>query len=191
MLRSHLRMSGRWALQPRGTAVRGRPWLILRGPELEAVLWGGPVLELHTRALAGLGPDILGSPPDLDAMLVRLRGADGTRSLGETLMDQSLVAGIGNIWMAETLWHEQLSPWLRLADVPEDDRRRVLETRRRTDARRRRRGPRAAQAGLRPGRPAVPALPDADPLPRPGRREPHRVLVPDLPARVGDSAAAA
>ncbi len=128
VLRSHLRMSGRWVLQPREATLRGRPWLILRGPGLEAVLWGGPVLELHTRALAGLGPDILGSPPDFDAMLARLRRADGTRSLGETLIDQGLVSGIGNMWMAEVLWAERLSPWLRLADVAEIDRRRVLET---------------------------------------------------------------
>ena len=32
------------------------------------------------------------------------------------------------MWMAETLWAERLSPWLRLADVAEPDRRRVLET---------------------------------------------------------------
>jgi endonuclease-8 len=61
-------------------------------------------------------------------MLARLRGADGSRSLGETLQDQTLVAGIGNMWAAETLWRLRLSPWLRLRDVPEDDRRRTLET---------------------------------------------------------------
>ncbi len=127
VLRSHLRMSGRWTLRPRGAQPRGRPWLILRGTELEGVLWGGPVLELHTRALAGLGPDILASPPDIDAILARLRTADQTRVFGESLIDQSLVAGIGNMWMAETLWQAELSPWLRLADVPESDRRRVLE----------------------------------------------------------------
>jgi endonuclease VIII len=127
VLRSHLRMTGRWALRPRGALPRGRPWLILRGTELEGVLWGGPVLELHTRALAGLGPDILASPPDFDAMLARFRRADPTRTFGESLIDQSLVAGIGNIWMAETLWQAQLSPWFRLADVAEADRRHVLE----------------------------------------------------------------
>jgi endonuclease-8 len=128
VLRSHLRMSGRWGVRPAGTKEPGMPWLILRGGEVEGVLWGGPVLELHTRALDGLGPDILGSPPDLDAMLARLRRADGTRSLGESLLDQSLVAGIGNMWMSETLWQEQISPWRRLDDVPEPDRRRVLES---------------------------------------------------------------
>ena len=146
---------------------------ILRGEELEGVLWGGPVLELHTRALARLGPDILGSPPDFDAMLARLRRADGTRTLGETLQDQSLVAGIGNMWMAETLWHERLSPWLRLADVAEADRRRVLES-----GRARMRA--AVDAGREPRkqvyracRPAVPALPDADPC-RAGQGDANR-----------------
>jgi endonuclease-8 len=128
VLRSHLRMSGRWSVRPRGEPRVGRPWLVLRGSRAEGVLWNGPVLELHTRALARLGPDILAAPPDLDAMLARVRRADGTRPLGETLQDQSLVAGIGNMWMAESLWQARLSPWTRLADVPEADRRLALET---------------------------------------------------------------
>jgi endonuclease-8 len=128
VLRSHLRMTGRWTVRPRGEPRAARPWLVLRGSRAEGVLWNGPVLELHTRALARLGPDILGSPPDVDAMLARMRRADGTRRLGETLQDQTLVAGIGNMWTAESLWRARLSPWLRLADVAEADRRRALET---------------------------------------------------------------
>src|SRR5215510_7330917 len=128
VLRSHLRMSGRWVVRPRDEARSGRPWLVLRGARAEAVLWNGPVLELHTRALARLGPDILAAPPDFDAMLARMRRADGTRTFGETLQNQSLVAGIGNMWMAELLWRAQRSPWMRLAEVPEADRRRALET---------------------------------------------------------------
>ena len=126
-LRSHLRMSGRWSLRPRGEERRGRPWLTLRGEGFEGVLWNGPVLELHTRALARLGPDILERPPRIDAMLARLRAADESRWLGETLLDQSLVAGIGNMWLAEALWAAELSPWRRLEDVAEDERRRALE----------------------------------------------------------------
>jgi endonuclease VIII len=128
VLRSHLRMSGRWTVRPSGEARIGRPWLVLRGARAEGVLWNGPVLELHTRALARLGPDILAAPPDLDAILARMRRADGTRRLGETLQDQTLVAGIGNMWMAESLWRARLSPWPRLAEVPADDRRLALET---------------------------------------------------------------
>ena len=128
VLRSHLRLSGRWSLRPRGEARAGRPWLVLRGEEAEGVLWNGPVLELHARALARLGPDILEQPPRFDVMLERMRRADQTRWFGETLLDQSLVAGIGNMWLAEALWEVELSPWRRLRDVREEDRSRALES---------------------------------------------------------------
>jgi endonuclease-8 len=128
VVRSHLRMSGRWTVRPRDAPRVGKPWLVLRGERVEGLLWNGPVLEPHARALARLGPDVLAVPPDFDRMLARLRAADPTRTLGETLLDQSLVAGIGNMWLAETLWEARLSPWRRLRDVPEDDRRRALET---------------------------------------------------------------
>jgi endonuclease VIII len=128
VLRSHLRLTGRWTLSPRGAARRGTPWLVLRGEAVEGVLWNGPVLELHTRAIACLGPDILERPPRIEDMLVRLQRADSTRFFGETLLDQSLVAGIGNMWLAEALWDASLSPWRRLADVPTSERRLALET---------------------------------------------------------------
>ena len=145
VLRSHLRISGRWVVQPRDTVRKGTPWLVLRGESVEGVLWNGPVLELHTRALLRLGPDILATPPRIDEMLQRLRAADQTRWLGESLLDQSLVAGIGNMWLAEVLWHEQLSPWRRLGDVTEAERRAALETGARLMAA-------AVAAGREPGR---------------------------------------
>jgi endonuclease VIII len=128
VLRSHLRMTGKWSVRPSGTVPTGTPWLILRGSMVEGVLWGGPVLELHTRALVRLGPDILARPPDIDGMLARMSRADPTRTFGETLLDQTLVAGIGNIWCSESLWEARLSPWISLGDVSEDDRRAALET---------------------------------------------------------------
>src|SRR5262249_31453992 len=67
-LRSHLRMKGRWRVQPAGRAAGNGPWLVLRGSTHEAVLWHGPVLELSGRARHRLGPDILAEPPDLAAM---------------------------------------------------------------------------------------------------------------------------
>ncbi len=54
-------------------------------------------------------------------MLARLRAADPRRELGEALLDQRLVAGIGNIWRAEALWHAHLSPWLRLGETTEEE----------------------------------------------------------------------
>ena len=78
VLRSHLRMSGRWQVRERGKAAHGTPWLVLAGREREAVLWNGPVLELSHGALnrARLGPDILADPPDLAAIVVNLREDD-------------------------------------------------------------------------------------------------------------------
>src|SRR5579871_816753 len=128
VLRSHLRMSGRWSVGPAGGRRVGAPWLVLRGERAEGVLWNGPVLELHARALERLGPDILERPPRIDAMLSRIARADGTRWFGETLLDQSLVAGIGNMWLAESLWAVRLSPWRRLRDVTVDERRQALES---------------------------------------------------------------
>src|SRR5580765_3298207 len=72
-LRSHLRMKGRWRVQPAGRQTGSGPWLVVRGSTHEAVLWHGPVLELNDRARLRLGPDILAEPPDIDAMTVNLR----------------------------------------------------------------------------------------------------------------------
>jgi endonuclease VIII len=126
VLRSHLRMRGRWTVRDRGASTRGRPWLVLRGGTREAVLWGGSVLELNARGIRRLGPDILAEPPDIDGMLTRLRRADGRREIGEALLDQRLVAGIGNVWKAESLWRAGVSPWRPLATVSDPEVRLVL-----------------------------------------------------------------
>src|SRR5262249_58970277 len=62
-LRSHLRMTGRWSVRPRGESRVGRPWLVLRGRRAGGVLWNGPGLELHARGLSGRGPGVAGPPP--------------------------------------------------------------------------------------------------------------------------------
>src|SRR6201989_1177318 len=121
VLRSHLRMSGRWQVVERGAERHGKPWLVLSGPDREALLWNGPVLELSARGTGRLGPDILASPPDLAAIVANLRPPHSSRELGDALLDQRLVSGIGNVWKAESLWHAQLSPWLRLGDVGDEE----------------------------------------------------------------------
>jgi endonuclease-8 len=126
VLRSHLRMRGRWQVRPGGSPRRGRPWLVLASPTHEALLWNGPVLELTSRSVPRLGPDILADPPDLAAMVAGLRRADQGRELGEALLDQRLVAGIGNVWRAEALWHARVSPWRGLSDVSDEELERAL-----------------------------------------------------------------
>jgi endonuclease VIII len=128
VLRSHLRMKGRWRVERRGAERVGKPWLVLRGADHEAVLWNGAVLELvGARGAPRLGPDILGEPPDYETMLARLR-SDPRREIGDALLDQRLVAGIGNLWKAEALWEARVSPWRPLADVDDAELLAVLET---------------------------------------------------------------
>jgi endonuclease-8 len=122
VLRSHLRMTGRWRVERRGAPRTGKPWLVLRGAEHEAVLWSGAVLELVGRsATRRLGPDILGEPPDFEGMLARLRAEAQERDVGDALLDQRLVAGIGNVWKAEALWEARVSPWRGLGELGDDE----------------------------------------------------------------------
>jgi endonuclease VIII len=127
VLRSHLRMNGRWTLVPRGAEVRGRPWLVLRGSKVEARQWNGPVLELHARGIPRLGPDILERPPRLDEMAARIRRGDGGRAVGDAILDQRLVAGIGNKWKAEALWEAHVSPWRAVSELSDDQLHSVLD----------------------------------------------------------------
>jgi endonuclease-8 len=60
-------------------------------------------------------------------MLARLREGPQEREVGDALLDQRLVAGIGNLWKAEALWEGRVSPWRRLAEVDDSELRAVLE----------------------------------------------------------------
>jgi endonuclease VIII len=127
VLRSHLRMSGRWRVLGRDAPVFGTPWLVLRGDEHAGVLWNGPVLELDRGVARRLGPDILAGPPDYDEMVRRVRGV-ARHEIGAALLDQRLVSGIGNVWKVESLWEERVSPWRRVEDVSDEELRAVLAT---------------------------------------------------------------
>jgi endonuclease-8 len=120
-LRSHLRMIGRWRVQPRGAKRVGQPWLVLRGSEWEAVQWNGPVLGLDAGTASQLGPDLLGQSVEPSALVSRLRRVDSRRRLGEALLDQRVISGIGNMWMAEALWGARLSPWLPVGEASDED----------------------------------------------------------------------
>jgi endonuclease-8 len=126
VVRSHLRMRGCWYVQRAGSRILGTPWLVLRAGGWQAVQRNGPVLEPGTRRIARLGPDIMDTPPAVETMVARFRRADQTREVGEALLDQTLVAGIGNKWKAEALFEVSLSPWLRLGAVSDGELRRLL-----------------------------------------------------------------
>lgn len=126
VLRSHLRMNGRWRVAPRDAVVRGKPWLILRGAEWKATQWHGPDLSLDLRPVARLGPDLVADETDVGAVVSRLRSGDRDRLVGEALVDQRVVSGVGNMWLAESLWHERVSPWSTIGEVTDEGLERVL-----------------------------------------------------------------
>jgi endonuclease-8 len=124
-------MGGWWGVFRHGERWRRSPrraWLVIRTPEHEVVQFDGPVLELMTegrtrfdQVLAGLGPDVLGEELDEALVLRNIRDDDQTRGIGDALLDQRNIAGIGNIWKAESCFAAGVSPWRRLREVSDEE----------------------------------------------------------------------
>jgi endonuclease-8 len=127
---SHLRMTGWWGVYERGRRwgkSPSRAWLVIRTAEHEVVQFGGPVLELMTDSrsrfdhrIARLGPDILADEFDDVAFLRRLREDDQTRPIGDALLDQRNLCGIGNLWRAEACFLAGLDPWRPLGALSDE-----------------------------------------------------------------------
>jgi len=136
-LHSHLGMSGAWGVTPAGRRWRRSPrraWIVLRAGGYEVVEFDGPTLELLTEGrtrfdqrLAALGPDVLADEFDSPRFLARLRADDQTREIGDALLDQTLLAGIGNIWKAEGCWEARIDPWRALSDLSDAEVMRIVE----------------------------------------------------------------
>ncbi len=128
VIHSHLRMSGKWRVRDAAEPRPPRTWLILRRGDRQVQQINGPVLELMTAArartdqrIAGLGPDILGPMLDEAAVVRRLRADDPTRPIGDALIDQRTIAGIGNMWKAEGCFAAAVDPWRRAGDVSDEE----------------------------------------------------------------------
>ncbi|HSS32500.1 MAG TPA: DNA-formamidopyrimidine glycosylase family protein [Solirubrobacterales bacterium] len=135
VLHSHLGMSGGWHVYPRGARWR-RPrssaWVVLGAGRTDAVQFGGPTVRVLPAAkayrdpqLARLGPDVLDLDFDPDPVLAAM-GADPGRSVGDALLDQSLVAGIGNIFKSEACFAARIDPWQSVGNLTDDELRAVL-----------------------------------------------------------------
>ena len=121
VLHSHLAMGGSWRLYRRGerrTRRLGGAWLVLEGEREEAVQWGGPTLRLLDRRqlardprLGRLGVDLLAEDFALERAVRSLRRAEPSTGLGEALLDQRLVAGIGNVYKSEGCFAAEVDPW--------------------------------------------------------------------------------
>jgi len=131
VIHSHLRMTGSWGTYRAGQRWRRSPrraWLVMSADDREVVQFDGPVLELMTEArsrfdqrIAGLGPDIIKEPFDEARVVRRLREEDPTRPIGDVLLQQQVVAGIGNLWKVEGCWAAEIDPWRPAGKVSDDE----------------------------------------------------------------------
>lgn len=129
-LHSHLRMDGAWRVYAPGERWSGGPGhqirAVLATASRAAVGYRLPVLDLlrtadEERVVGHLGPDLLGPDWDPREALRRLL-ADPARPVGEALLDQRNLAGIGNIFMAELCFLARVPPWLPMGEVPAPER---------------------------------------------------------------------
>jgi len=139
-LHSHLGMSGSWQVVKSGDRWRkpaSTAWVTLAGEGIEAVQFGGPTLRVLSTAqlrrdpvLARLGPDILAPEFDLAAAIAGLR-VSPERELGDALLDQQLIAGIGNIFKSEACFAVKANPWCMTNQLSAAELEEVLEAARR------------------------------------------------------------
>lgn len=137
-LRGHLRMYGTWKVyQP------GDPWdraesqarLVLETDVAIVVNFSAPVIELiEERALAlhqpiaQLGPNLLDDDFDAGEVFRRMRApALAKATIGDAIMDQRVMAGVGNIWKHETLFHCGINPWRRVGELDDETIRALIE----------------------------------------------------------------
>jgi endonuclease-8 len=136
-LHSHLGMRGSWHLHTAGERWR-RPahqaWIALAGDGVEAVNFGGSTMRIAREAqlrrdprLARLGPDLLGDGFDGAEGAARIRAAGPEIELGDALLDQGLVAGIGNIFKSEGCFAAKLDPNRRVGSLGDEELIAILD----------------------------------------------------------------
>jgi endonuclease VIII len=120
---THLRMDGSWRIRPVADRVADSHHirLVLANDTWQATGYRLGIVEIlptaaEDSAVGHLGPDLLG--PDWDpAEAVRRLAASPATPIGEALLDQTNLAGIGNVYKAEVLFLRGISPWRPAGDV--------------------------------------------------------------------------
>jgi endonuclease VIII len=129
VIHSHLGMHGAWHIYR-----LGQPWqkparqaaLCLRVPETECVCFNPKTLELLSETafrrhphLHRLGPDLLADKLDEAEVLRRFRTGP-LRPIGEAVMDQTIVCGIGNVYKSEVLFLCRIDPFVAVGQLGDD-----------------------------------------------------------------------
>jgi endonuclease-8 len=138
-LRGHLRMYGTWHVYRPGqpwTKPESQARLVLEVDGATVVNFSAPVIELieeraldHYQPLAGLGPDLLADDFDAAEAFRRLRHPTrAALTIGDAIMDQRAMAGVGNIWKHETLFRCGVNPWRRLDELDDATLHAIIDT---------------------------------------------------------------
>jgi endonuclease-8 len=135
-VRVHLGMKGRWRrLHVRERRPRHSTLVLVVG-ETAYACHGAYRAELvrtgsirRHPAISRLGPDLLAEPPDIDGAVRRARNpAYADREVGDLLLDQRVVAGIGNVYKSEVLFECRVHPRRRVGSLEPAEVRSLLET---------------------------------------------------------------
>ncbi len=127
IVHTHLRMDGSWRIRPAAGQVPAshRVRLVLGNDAWVAIGYQLGVVELlpaaREQSVTGhLGPDLLGGDWDPGEAVRRLAALPG-RDIGEALLDQRNLAGVGNFFLAEMLFLRGVSPWRSVGQVEDLD----------------------------------------------------------------------
>jgi endonuclease-8 len=136
-LRTHLGLHGSWHRYRPGETWRrppSRAALVLEVPGAVAVCFDAPVVELFERraevvhpTISMLGPDLLDEKYDQAEAVRRLQDpARAETPIGESLLDQRAVAGIGNVYKSEVLFIEKVDPFAPVKSLDAETIERIL-----------------------------------------------------------------
>jgi endonuclease-8 len=139
-LHTHLRMGGTWHRYAPGERWKLPAWrarVVLEVSEHVIVCFNAPVAELMADravdlhpALQALGPDLLSDDFDPQEAFRRLRQRPDFE-VAEALLDQRVMAGVGNVFKSEILFIESTNPWTRVAALPDEKLQSLIATARR------------------------------------------------------------
>jgi endonuclease-8 len=135
LLHTHMRMNGSWHIYPAGARWQrpARDMRVVVGTaDAVAVGFNVPIAELLTpgqlarhKELQALGPDLLDSVSNRDEILRRLR-EHARDAIGDALLNQRVVAGIGNVFKSEVLFLAGLDPFAPVAQMSDADLERLI-----------------------------------------------------------------